>query len=150
MRLLIIRNVADKNVEISDKKYSKSLKSITPLPTLSKWVIGLRSCNRFAAPLGNVIATISNPIIMRTILTVSPKMNETIWFLVRLDVNNPMETRHPARNILAMYWDITAPQSKFPAVVKVIGIAKVASIAIETKMSPDKNFVTRTTHPRMG
>jgi hypothetical protein len=49
-----------------------------------------------------------------------------------------------------MYWDITAPQSKFPAVVKVIGIAMVASIAIETKMSPDKNFVTRTTHPRMG
>tara|TARA_Y100001960_G_scaffold59302_1_gene61641 strand:+ start:490 stop:1146 length:657 start_codon:yes stop_codon:yes gene_type:complete len=146
----MIKNVADKKVDISDKKYSISLRSRTPLPTLSKWVIGLNSCNKLATPLGRVIATISNPIIIKIMLKVSPRMNETIWFLVKLEVNNPIDTRHPARKILARYCDITAPQSKFPAVVRLIGIARVANTAIETNIRPDKNLVIRTTQPLMG
>ena len=137
-------------MDIKDKKYRVSLKSITPLPTLSKCVIGLRSCSRFAVPLGSVIATISNPIIISTILNVRPNIKATIWFLVKLDVNNPIETRQPARKILAIYCDMTAPQSKFPAVVNDNGIAKVDSTAIDTKIRPDKNFVTKTTHARIG
>ena len=96
------------------------------------------------------MATISNPIIISTILKVRPNIKATIWFLVRLDVNNPIETRQPARKILAIYCDMTAPQSKFPAVVNVNGIAKVDRTAIDTKIRPDKNFVTNTTQARIG
>ena len=99
---------------------------------------------------GIVIATISRPIIIRTILSVRPSMKATIWFLVKLDVNKPMETRLPARKTLPTYWEATAPQSMLPAVLTAIGIPRVQSIAIDTKIKPDRNLVIRTTQPRIG
>ena len=103
-----------------------------------------------AAVEGKVTATISRPIIMRAILTVKPSIKETIWFRVRLEVNNPIETKDPARKILPIYWETEAPQSKSPALVRVKGIPIVAKMAIDTNNSPEVNFAKRTTQPLIG
>tara|TARA_B100000929_G_C15421531_1_gene391523 strand:+ start:618 stop:881 length:264 start_codon:yes stop_codon:yes gene_type:complete len=87
---------------------------------------------------------------MRAILTVRPSMKETIWFLVRLEVNNPIETKQPARKMLPIYWEIEAPQSKSPALVKDRGMPMVATIAIDTNNSPDVNFAKSTIQPLIG
>ena len=65
-------------------------------------------------------------------------------------MNNPIETKAPAKNMLPMYWETTAPQSRFPAFIIDMGIPSVNSIAIETKINPERNLVNRTTHPLMG
>ena len=103
-----------------------------------------------AAVEGKVTATISRPIIIRAILTVNPRIKETIWFRVRLEVNSPIETKEPARKILPIYWDIEAPQSKSPALVSVRGIPIVAKIAIDTNNNPEVNLAKRTIQPLIG
>ena len=113
-------------------------------------VIGLSSCSKLAAVEGKVTATISRPIIMSTMLSVKPKINETIWFLVRLEVNNPIDTRDPARKILPMYWEIEAPQSRSPALVNESGIPIVEIIAIDTNSKPEVNLAISTTQPLIG
>ena len=112
--------------------------------------MGLSNCSKLARVEGKVTATISSPIIMRAMLTVSPSMKETIWFRVRLEVNNPIETKQPARKILPIYWEIEAPQSKSPALVKDRGIPTVATIAIDTNNNPDVNFAKSTIQPLIG
>lgn len=146
----MIKKVALKKTEIKDKKYKISLKSIIPLPTLEKCVIGLSSCNNVAKELGKVTATMSKPTIISPILKVRPIIKATIWFLVRLDVNNPIDTSDPAKNIEAKYWAKTAPQSKLPAEIIDMGMLSVARIEIETNINPAINFAIKMTQPRIG
>ena len=61
-----------------------------------------------------------------------------------------MDTNEPARKILPMYWDMEAPQSKSPALVRVSGIPIVAKIAIDTNSSPEVNLAKRTIQPLIG
>ena len=77
-------------------------------------------------------------------------MNATTWFLVRLEVNSPIDTNAAARNRLPTYCPMAAPMSRFPADSTAIGMPIVASMANATNRKPDRNLDSSTVQPRIG
>ena len=54
-----------------------------------------------------------------------PKTKDIIWFRVKLEVNNPIETKEAVRKKVPIYWATIAPLSKFPDACNVNGINRL-------------------------